>query len=413
MTTDRLAGRRVLLGVGGGIAAYKAAELVRLLRGEGADVQVVMTAAAREFVAPLTFQALSGRPVRDALFDPAHEAAMGHIELARWGEVVLVCPASANRLARLAHGLADDLLATLCLAATAPLAVAPAMNQAMWRHPATQANVAQIVARGVHVWGPAEGAQACGDTGPGRLLEPASLLRRVVDLLSGGPLTGVRVLLTAGPTREPIDPVRFVGNRSSGKMGFALAAALRSAGADVTLVAGPVPLATPAGVRRVDVETAAEMAAAVSERVAACEIFVGCAAVADYRPAEPLPGKLKKTAERLSIDMVRNPDILAGVAALPSAPFTVGFAAETERLAEQAEAKRRAKAIDLIAANRVGGPGEGFESDDNHLLALWDGGSSDLGRGSKAELAVALARLIAERFHAHRTDQDPGRPARA
>jgi phosphopantothenoylcysteine decarboxylase/phosphopantothenate--cysteine ligase len=263
------------------------------------------------------------------------------------------------------------------------------------------------------VWGPAEGGQACGDIGPGRLLEPADLLRRVVDLLSGGALAGVRVLLTAGPTREPIDPVRFVGNRSSGKMGFALAAALRSVGADVTLVAGPVALATPAGVRRIDVETAAEMAAAVGERVAACEIFVGCAAVADYRPAQPLPGKLKKTAEHLSIDMVRNPDILAGVAALPSPPFTVGFAAETERLAEQAEAKRRAKGIDLVAANKVGCPGEGFESDDNHLLALWEGGSSDLGRGSKTELAVALARLIAERFHAHAAAEDPRRPTGA
>ncbi|MCU0970368.1 MAG: bifunctional phosphopantothenoylcysteine decarboxylase/phosphopantothenate--cysteine ligase CoaBC, partial [Gammaproteobacteria bacterium] len=328
-------------------------------------------------------------------------------------ELVLICPASANRLARLAHGLADDLLSTLCLAATAPVAVAPAMNQAMWRHPATQANVARIAARGVHLWGPAEGGQACGDIGPGRLLEPADLLRRVVDLLSGGALAGVRVLLTAGPTREPIDPVRFVGNRSSGKMGFALAAALRSAGADVTVVAGPVALATPAGVRRIDVETAAEMAAAVDERVAACEIFVGCAAVADYRPAQPLPGKLKKTAERLNIDMVRNPDILAGVAALPSRPFTVGFAAETERLAEQAETKRRAKGIDLIAANKVGGRGEGFESDDNHLLALWEGGSSDLGRGSKTELAVALARLIAERFHAHAAAKDPRRPSGA
>ncbi len=413
MTTDRLAGRRVLLGVGGGIAAYKAAELVRLLRGEGADVQVVMTAAAREFVAPLTFQALSGRPVRDTLFDPAHEAAMGHIELARWADLVLVCPASANRLARLAHGLADDLLATLCLAATAPLAVAPAMNQAMWRHPATQANVAQLAARGVHVWGPAVGAQACGDIGPGRLLEPPDLLGRVVDLLSGGALAGVRVLLTAGPTREPIDPVRFVGNRSSGKMGFALAAALRGEGAEVTLMSGPVALETPAGVRRVDVETAAEMDRAVRERVGACDIFVACAAVADYRPAQPSAGKIKKTVERLSLDLVRNPDILAGVASLPAPPFTVGFAAETERLEEQADAKRRAKGVDMIAANRVGSPGEGFESDDNQLLVLWDGGSSDLGRGSKAELAVALARLIAERFHAHPTDQDPGRPARA
>jgi phosphopantothenoylcysteine decarboxylase/phosphopantothenate--cysteine ligase len=287
------------------------------------------------------------------------------------------------------------------------------MNQAMWRHPATQDNVARLAARGVHVWGPAEGVQACGDSGPGRLLEPAELLERAVDLLTGGALAGVRVLLTAGPTREPIDPVRFVGNRSSGKMGFALAAALRGEGAAVTLVSGPVALPTPPGVQRIDVETAAEMERAVRERAGGCDIFVGCAAVADYRPAEALPAKIKKTAERLTLDLVRNPDILAGVASLPATPFTVGFAAETERLEEHAEAKRRAKGIDMIAANWVGGPGEGFESDENRLLVLWAGGSSDLGRGSKAGLAVALARLIAERFHAHLAAQDPGRPARA
>jgi phosphopantothenoylcysteine decarboxylase/phosphopantothenate--cysteine ligase len=399
MAPLRLAGRRILLGVTGGIAAYKAAELTRLLRGEGAEVRVVMTAAARELVAPLTFQALSGNPVRSELFDPAHEAAMGHIELARWAELVLIAPASADVIARLAAGLADDLLTTLCLAADCPLAVAPAMNQAMWRHAATGDNVARLAARGAHVWGPAEGAQACGETGPGRLLEPAELLERTCALLAGGPLAGVAVLLTAGPTREPIDPVRFVGNRSSGKMGFALAAALRDAGAAVTLVSGPVALATPPGVARIDVGTAAEMHAAVMARVRDCALFVACAAVADYRPVAPAAGKIKKSAERLTLDLVRNPDILAEVAALDRPPFTVGFAAETERLAELAEAKRRAKGLDLIAANLVGGPDGGFEADDNALTVLWEGGGQTLGRAPKPQLAQALAVIIAKRFN--------------
>jgi len=406
MAELRLAGRRILLGVTGGIAAYKAAELTRLLRGEGAQVRVVMTAAAREFVAPLTFQALSGHPVRSELFDPAHEAAMGHIELARWAELVLIAPASADLIARLAAGLADDLLTTLCLAADCPLAVAPAMNQAMWRHAATQDNVARLAARGVLVWGPAEGAQACGDVGPGRLLEPAELLERTCARFGGGPLAGVPVLLTAGPTREPIDPVRFVGNRSSGKMGFALAAALRDAGATVTLVSGPVTLPTPPGVARVDVETAADMHAAVMARARDCAIFVGCAAVADYRPAAPAPGKIKKTEERLALELVRNPDILAEVAALDGAPFTVGFAAETERLAEQAEAKRRAKRLGMVAANLVGGAEGGFEADDSALTVLWEGGGETLARAPKSELASALVAIIARRF-----DESPGRPA--
>jgi phosphopantothenoylcysteine decarboxylase/phosphopantothenate--cysteine ligase len=408
VTADRLAGRRILLGVTGGIAAYKAAELTRLLRGEGAQVRVVMTAAAREFVAPLTFQALSGNPVRSDLFDPAHEAAMGHIELARWAELVLIAPASADLIARLAAGLADDLLTTLCLAADCPLAVAPAMNQAMWRHAATQDNVARLAARGVLVWGPAEGAQACGDTGPGRLLEPAELLERTCALRSGGPLAGVPVLLTAGPTREPIDPVRFVGNRSSGKMGFALATALREAGAAVTLVSGPVALPTPPGVARVDVETAAEMHAAVMARVRDCAIFVGCAAVADYRPAAPAPGKIKKAEERLTVELVRNPDILAEVAALEGAPFTVGFAAETERVVDLAEAKRRAKRLDMIAANLVGGAEGGFEADDNALTVLWEGGGETLARAPKPELARAFVAIIARRFN-----ESPGGPAAA
>jgi phosphopantothenoylcysteine decarboxylase/phosphopantothenate--cysteine ligase len=398
MAPLRLAGRRILLGVTGGIAAYKAAELTRLLRGEGAEVRVVMTAAARELVSPLTFQALSGNPVRSDLFDPAHEAAMGHIELARWAELLLIAPASADAIGRLAAGLADDLLATLCLAADCPLALAPAMNQAMWRHAATQENVARLAARGVLVWGPAEGAQACGDTGPGRLLEPADLLERACTLFADGPLAGVRVLLTAGPTREPIDPVRFVGNRSSGKMGFALATALRDLGAAVTLVSGPVALPTPSGVTRIDVETAAQMHAAVMARVRDCAIFVGCAAVADYRPIAPASQKIKKSAERLALELVRNPDILAEVAALGAAPFTVGFAAETERLSELAEAKRRAKGLDMIAANLVGGAEGGFEVDDNALTVLWEGGRATLARAPKSAIGQALAELISRRF---------------
>jgi phosphopantothenoylcysteine decarboxylase/phosphopantothenate--cysteine ligase len=407
MSSERLAGRHLLLGVSGGIAAYKAAELTRLLRGEGAEVRVVMTAGAREFVTPLTFQALSGNPVRGDLFDPAHEAAMGHIELARWADLILAAPASANLIARLSHGLADDLLTTLCLAADAPLAVAPAMNQAMWRHPATRDNVARLVARGVLLWGPAEGAQACGDIGPGRLLEPAELLEMTVGMLAAGPLAGVRALVTAGPTREPIDPVRYVGNRSSGKMGYALAQALREQGASVTLVSGPTVLPAPPGIDRVGTETAAQMYEAVLARVADCDLFVGCAAVADYRPVAPAPGKIKKTAERLALELVRNPDILAAVAALPSRPFTVGFAAETERVVEQAEAKRRAKGIDMIAANLVGAAGSGFEHDENALTVLWDGGSAVLARAPKLPLARQLATLIAERFHARAAAQDP------
>jgi phosphopantothenoylcysteine decarboxylase/phosphopantothenate--cysteine ligase len=407
MSAGRLSGRKMLLGVSGGVAAYKAAELVRLLRGEGAEVRVVMTAGAREFVTPLTFQALSGNPVRGDLFDPAHEAAMGHIELARWADLILAAPASANLVARLAQGLADDLLTTVCLAATGPLAVAPAMNQAMWRHPATRENIARLVARGVLLWGPAEGAQACGDIGPGRLLEPAELLAMTIGMLAAGPLAGVRVVITAGPTREPIDPVRYVGNRSSGKMGYALAQALHELGGKVVLVSGPTALPTPAGIDRVDTETAAQMRDAVLARVADCDLFVGCAAVADYRPAAPAPSKIKKTAERLALELVRNPDILATVAALPTPPFTVGFAAETERLAEQADAKRQGKGLDLVAANLVGAAGTGFEQDENALTVLWDGGSVVLERAPKLPLARRLATLIAERFHARAAAQDP------
>lgn len=394
-----LFGRRVLLGISAGIAAYKAAELARLLVKDGAEVRVVMTRSASEFIGPMTLQAITGHPVRDALFDPQHEAAMGHIELARWADVILVAPATADFLAQLAAGMAHDLLTTLCLASTAPLLVAPAMNQAMWRHPATQANVELLQSRGVVSLGPDQGSQACGDTGPGRMVEPASLLSALRERFVSGRLRGRRVLLTAGPTREALDPVRFLGNRSSGKMGFALAAALVAQGAEVTLVAGPVALETPAGVRRVDVESARQMHDAVFAALPGTDIFVACAAVADFRPETPVDRKIKKTDETLTLTLVRNPDILSAVSRSPDRPFCVGFAAETNDLEAYAEAKRRAKGLDMIAANRVGSD-QGFESDNNALLVLWEDGRQMLPMQSKAALAGQLVDLIVERFDA-------------
>ena len=394
-----LFGRRVLLGISAGIAAYKAAELARLLVKDGAEVRVVMTRSASEFIGPMTLQAITGHPVRDALFDPQHEAAMGHIELARWADVILVAPATADFLAQLAAGMAHDLLTTLCLASSAPLLLAPAMNQAMWRHPATQANAELLQSRGVVSLGPDQGSQACGDSGPGRMVEPASLLSALRDRLVSGRLRGRRVLLTAGPTREALDPVRFVGNRSSGKMGFALAGALAAQGAEITLVAGPVTLETPAGVRRVDVESARQMHDAVFAALPGTDIFVACAAVADFRPETPVDRKIKKTDETLTLKLVRNPDILSAVSRSPDRPFCVGFAAETNDLEAYAEAKRRAKGLDMIAANKVGSD-KGFESDDNALLVMWEGGRRMLPMQSKAALAGQLVDLIVERFDA-------------
>jgi phosphopantothenoylcysteine decarboxylase/phosphopantothenate--cysteine ligase len=378
-------GKRILLGVTGGIAAYKSADLVRRLTEQGAQVQVVMTAAAREFVTPTTFQALSGRTVRTDLWDAQAEAAMGHIELARWAEMVLVAPASADFLARLAHGLADDLLSTLCLATAAPIAVAPAMNQLMWRNLATRANVELLTARGIHVIGPGVGDQACGEHGPGRLLEPA------------GPLLGRRVLLTAGPTRECIDPVRFVSNRSSGKMGFALAQSMREAGADVVLISGPVSLPTPPGVRRIDVESSEQMHAAVQRELPGTAIFIGTAAVADYRPISCAEQKIKKTSETLALELTRTTDILSQVSASAQRPFMVGFAAETNAVEHYARAKLLAKNLDLIAANEVGHT-KAFDCDDNSLLVLWRGGRVELPVSSKRELARALTGLIVEHY---------------
>ncbi|MGH8142493.1 MAG: bifunctional phosphopantothenoylcysteine decarboxylase/phosphopantothenate--cysteine ligase CoaBC [Steroidobacteraceae bacterium] len=392
-------GKRILLGVTGGIAAYKSADLVRRLAEQGAQVQVVMTAAAREFITPTTFQALSGRPVRTDLWDAAAEAAMGHIELARWAELVLIAPASADFLARLAHGLADDLLTTLCLAGAAPIAVAPAMNQQMWGNAATQANVRLLSDRGVHIVGPAVGEQACGEYGPGRLLEPIQILQQIAPLLRReGPLQGRRVLITAGPTRECIDPVRFVSNRSSGKMGFAMAHALYDAGAEVVLVSGPVCLDTPIGVHRVDVETCEQMHAAVQRELPGTAIFVATAAVADYRPAACAEHKIKKRSDTLTLTLARTTDILAQVSASPHRPFLVGFAAETQAVEQHAREKLQAKNLDLIAANEVG-HAKAFDCDMNALLVLWGGGGRiELPCASKRELARALTALIIERY---------------
>jgi phosphopantothenoylcysteine decarboxylase/phosphopantothenate--cysteine ligase len=392
-------GKRILLGVTGGIAAYKSADLVRRLGERGAQVQVVMTAAAREFITPMTFQALSSRPVRTDLWDPAHEAAMGHIELARWADLVLVAPASANVLARLAHGLADDLLSTLALATAAPIAVAPAMNQLMWSNAATAANVALLQQRGIRVLGPGVGDQACGETGPGRMLEPLEIVNLIGPLLrQDGPLTGQRVIVTAGPTRECIDPVRFVSNRSSGKMGFAMAQALEEAGAEVVLVSGPVSLPTPFGVRRVDVESCEQMYAAVERELPGTTIFVGTAAVADYRPLQCAPQKIKKTSDTLDLELTRTVDILAHVSASTPRPFVVGFAAETHSVEQHARAKLLAKNLDLIAANEVGHT-KAFDSDCNALLVLARGGARiELPSASKSELAKALTGVIIERF---------------
>jgi phosphopantothenoylcysteine decarboxylase/phosphopantothenate--cysteine ligase len=394
-------GKRILLGVTGGIAAYKSADLVRRLMERGAEVQVVMTAGARQFVTPTTFQALSGKTVRTDLWDAAAEAAMGHIELARWADLVLVAPASADFLARLTHGLADDLLTTLCLATLAPIAVAPAMNHIMWLNAATQANAELLISRGVQLLGPGVGDQACGETGPGRMLEPLEIVSKVeLRLAHRAPLQGCRVVVTAGPTRECIDPVRFVSNRSSGKMGFAMAEALQDAGASVTLVSGPVSLPTPRGVRRIDVESAEQMYEAVRRELPGTAIFVGTAAVADYRPTRCADQKIKKKSETLSLEMIRTTDILAQVSRCPNRPFVVGFAAETTAVEQHARMKLESKNLDLIAANEVGHT-KAFDCDENALLVLWKGGRVELPSASKRELARALTGVIIERYQEH------------
>ncbi|OOZ46100.1 bifunctional phosphopantothenoylcysteine decarboxylase/phosphopantothenate--cysteine ligase CoaBC [Solemya velum gill symbiont] len=393
-----LLGRHILLGVSGGIAAYKSAELARLLVKAGAEVRVVMTTAATEFVGPMTFQALTGHTVRSGLFDEEHEAAMGHIELARWADLVVIAPATADLMARLAHGKADDLLTTLVLATPAAVAIAPAMNQQMWADTATQANLERLDEREYLIWGPAAGEQACGDVGMGRMIEPAEIAEKIDASFPGGRLDGISAMVTAGPTYEAIDPVRFIGNRSSGKMGFAVARALVEQGAEVTLVAGPVKLEAPKGVRRIDVESAAEMHAAVMDSIAGQALFVASAAVADYRPADVADGKIKKSAQSMTLELVRNPDILVDVAALPEPPFCVGFAAETHDVVGHAEEKRTRKNLDMIAANHVGGETGGFDAADNALTVLWKNGSIELPMMDKQRLAHRLVELICDQF---------------
>ena len=390
-----LHGKRIVLGITGGIAAYKAAELVRLLVRQGAAVQVAMSEAATRFVTPLTFQALSGQPVFTDASD-APDKGMAHIQLSRQADLLLIAPATANCLAKLANGIADDLLSTLALARNCPLLVAPAMNREMWKHPATQRNVATLLGDGVSVLGPACGEQACGETGDGRMLEAAEILDALIAHCQPKRLAGKRVLLTAGPTFERIDPVRGITNLSSGKMGFALARAARDAGAAVTLICGPVSQATPPGVTRIDVESALEMRAAVMQHIAAQDAFIAVAAVADYRPAAPAGQKIKKDGQPpAAIELTLNPDILAEVAALPAAPLCVGFAAESENLAEYAERKRRAKNIPVIVGNLIQ---EGFGGDENRLLVFDENGQTPLGPASKLQLSRQLVERIAERL---------------
>ena len=390
----------ILLGVTGGIAAYKTPELVRRLTERGASVQVVMTRGAHQFVTSTTLQAVSGNAVRDNLWDEQAEAAMGHIELARWADQVIIAPATAEFMSRLAAGSASDLLTTLCLATEAPVMIAPAMNHAMWANPAVQANRQLITSRGINLLGPAEGDQACGETGPGRMVEPdeivAALLGAESDQLSL-PLAGQKVLVTAGPTREVIDPVRYISNRSSGKMGYAMAEAARDAGAEVILISGPVSLPAPAGVRRLDIRTAEDLFAATHSHIDDVDIFIAAAAVADYRPAAAEGSKIKKSKSELKIDLVRTPDVLASVAKIVNGPFTVGFAAETERVREYALAKLDGKKLDMIIANQVG-DGRAFDQDDNTVHAFWRTGDKAFPTAAKTDLARDLIALIGERY---------------
>ncbi|GAB3369632.1 bifunctional phosphopantothenoylcysteine decarboxylase/phosphopantothenate--cysteine ligase CoaBC [Spongiibacter taiwanensis] len=403
----QLSNRQILLGVTGGIAAYKSAELIRRLKDAGADVRVVMTQAAQEFITPLTLQALSGNPVHTTLLDPEAEAGMGHIELARWADLILVAPASANFIARLASGRGDDLLTTLCLASDAPIALAPAMNQAMWRDSATQANIAVLKSRQAHLFGPAAGEQACGDVGPGRMLEAEDIARRAADLFQSRDLDGVSVVITAGPTREAIDPVRYISNHSSGKMGYALAQAAADAGARVTLISGPTNLPCPARVSRVDVISAEDMLAASLNTLGKCDVFIACAAVADYRPVAVAEHKIKKAAEQMQIALVRNPDIVSTVASHPRRPFTVGFAAETRDLEHYARDKMTRKGLDMIIANDVSDNRIGFNADQNQVVVFWPEGRQAFAEMAKSQLARQLMALVAQHYPHARAAAQP------
>ena len=387
--------RNVLLGVSGGIAAYKSAELVRQLQERGANVRVIMTRGAQEFITPLTLQALSGNPVHTELLDAEAEQGMGHIELARWADLMLIAPATADLIARLHEGRADDLLTTTALATAAPLMLAPAMNQQMWRDPATVANITSLAARGTHLVGPAAGEQACGDIGPGRMEQPSAIADAAAELFENGLLAGKRVLITAGPTREALDPVRYLSNHSSGKMGYALARAAIDAGAVTTLVSGPVNLTTPEHARHLPVDSAQQMLEQCLALLPECDIFIACAAVADYRPARMEQHKIKKGPEQITLQLVRNPDIVAAVASSENPPFTVGFAAETNDVLSYARDKMRRKGLDMIIANDVSDQSIGFNSDDNEATVLWHGGEQTLARAGKGTIARQIMELIA------------------
>ncbi|WP_415911529.1 bifunctional phosphopantothenoylcysteine decarboxylase/phosphopantothenate--cysteine ligase CoaBC [Neptuniibacter sp. QD37_11] len=397
---QRLTNKQIILGITGGIAAYKSAELTRILKGAGAEVRVVMTASATEFITPLTLQALSGNPVHQHLLDAEAEAGMGHIELAKWADLILIAPASANFMARLASGQGDDLLTTICLATDAPICLAPAMNQAMWRDEGTQKNAATLKSRGFKLFGPGIGEQACGDTGPGRMLEPTEIAELTAAQFDRGSLTGKTVFITAGPTREPLDPVRYISNHSSGKMGYALAEAAMEAGAKVKLISGPVNLPAPARIGRTSVESAEEMLNASLEDLSLCDIFIAAAAVADYRPTAIAEQKIKKGSEEImELHLVKNPDIVATVANSSPKPFTVGFAAETRDVISYAKSKLERKNLDLIIANDVSRSDIGFNSDENAVTVISATTTETLPQASKRQLASKLIEKIAAQYH--------------
>lgn len=397
-TSDLLTNKRILLGVTGGIAAYKSADLVRRLQDVGAEVRVVMTKAAQEFITPLTMQALSGNPVHCSLLDPEAEAGMGHIELSRWADLILVAPASADFIARLTAGMGDDLLTTLCLATSAPICIAPAMNQGMWKNAATQHNLNTLACRGISQFGPGSGSQACGDVGLGRMLEPLELVELTSELFQPQMLRGKRILISAGPTREAIDPVRYISNHSSGKMGFSLAEAAVAAGAEVTLVSGPCNLPTPQGVRRINVESALEMHDKTVEEARHHDVFIASAAVADFRPVAAADEKIKKTSsDTMTIEMTKNPDIVASVAALTERrPITIGFAAETQNVIAYAKSKLERKKLDLIIANDVSQQGIGFNSNENEVTLVWENRELQLPRSTKKHLSSLIMKHISE-----------------
>ena len=396
-TTLSLANKQILLGVTGGIAAYKSADLVRRLQDAGARVQVVMTPAAQEFITPLTMQALSGNPVHTQLLDPEAEAGMGHIQLARWADLVLIAPATADFIARLSQGMGNDLLTSICLATAAPIALAPAMNQGMWHNAATQANLELLRTRKIHLFGPADGGQACGDIGPGRMLEPLQLVDAAASLFTTGSLAGKKVVITAGPTREALDPVRYLSNHSSGKMGYALAQAAAEAGARTILISGPTQLATPARVTRIDVVSANEMLDESLKAAEGCDLFIAAAAVADYRPAQQASQKIKKgTSDTMTLELVKNPDIVASIASLNPKPFVVGFAAESENLLEHARAKLTRKNVDLIVANNISDSRIGFNSDDNAVTLVDANSTTEISQRSKQQLARELIAHFAQ-----------------